>query len=380
MVRVQALALAAAVTLSASCTKRPPMILGAPMPPGCTKNTTATSERCIGWLIDRLLITAAYRPYRDGDIGGYVAEVGRRLVIASGDKRPWTFRVLDSSEIQAFASITTTVYINRGALSVLRDESELAGVLGHEIAHVLGGHAHEAFEELAYDLASSRSVADTARSARDDEIQADETAVLLVAKAGYDPHGVERMMRAYAATSPTDGEDPADHHPAWVERIARVQALAAAQPAGERNEAAFRARLEPLVVGDDPRNGAIIGGALVFAAVDVAVDLPASHEASSAHADSITVKLDAYNEIDVRLINVEIAPWFSEKPDKDGIVSHVIKRDRIALAISAKGPLARVAARRMYENARQPSAGELMWIQPRRVDLEAPRLLWLPPA
>jgi predicted Zn-dependent protease len=377
MGRVQALVLAVALTGSISCTTHSPMILGAPMPPGCAK--AALSERCMGWLLDRLLISAMHRPYLDHDVGTYVAEVGRRLVVASGDRRPWTFRVLDDTDVQAFAGLTTTVYINRGALALLRDESELAGVLGHEIAHVLGGHAHEAFEDLAKDLSWARDAADTVRSARDDEIQADETAVTLIAKAGYDAHGVERMMRAYAATSPSDGEDPGDSHPAWVERIARVQALAAAQPAGERYQEAFRERLAQLVVGTDPRNGAIIGDALVFAVADLAVDLPASRKGSSTHADSITVEIDAGNDIDVRVINIQVAPWFSDKPDKDGIVSHVIKRGRVAVAISAKGPLALAAARRMRDTARTPRADELRWVRPKRVDLDAPRVLWLPP-
>jgi predicted Zn-dependent protease len=354
------------------------MILGAPMPAGCRTNTT--SERCVGWLLDRILITAAFTPYRDAVIAGYVAEVGHKLVAASGDRRPWAFRVLDSTEIQAFAGMSTTIYVNRGALALLRDESELAGVLGHEIGHVLGGHTHESFEELAKDLASAtRTVAEHVQSARDDEIQADETAVLLLVRAGYDPHGVERMLRAYAATAPSDGEDASDRHPAWVERIARVQAITAGQPAGSREEAAFRARMAPLVVGADPRNGELVGGAIVFARAGLAVDLPAG-TTPKRQSGSFAIELDDANAIDLRLINAEMAPWFSSKPDKDGIVAHVIRAGSVALAISAKGPAALAAARHMFGTARRPRAAELQAIAPAHVDFGAPRLLWLPPS
>jgi len=375
MGRVPALALV--VALTTACTKRPPMILGAPMPPGCS-GKAVESERCIGWILDRILIKAAFTPYRDRDVGAYVAEVGRRLVVASGDKRPWTFRVLDGTEVQAFAGMSTVVYIQRGALALLRDESELAGVLGHEIGHVLGGHTHETFEELAKDLATNpMSQSEQVRAARDDEIQADETAVLLAAKAGYDPHGVERMLRAYAATAPDDGQDKDDTHPAWLERVARVQALAAAQPSGERFEARFRAGMASLVVGRDPRNGALVDTAAVFSAANVAVDLPRAARLEIEQS-SITAKLDADNVIDLRLVDAHLAPYLAMDKDDDVFTIYTV-RGPVALAISSKGVSGHAQAAQLLAAVRAPTSAELARITPARVDLAAPRLLWLPP-
>lgn len=376
MGRVQALALAAAL-ITAACTKRPPMILGAPMPPGCA-GKAVESERCIGWLLDRILIKAAFTPYRDHDVATYVTEVGRRLVAASGDRRAWTFRVLDATEVQAFAGMSTVVYIHRGALALLRDESELAGVLAHEIGHVLGGHTHETFEELAKDLARNpMSQSEQVRAARDDEIQADETAVLLAAKAGYDPHGVERMLRAYAATAPDDGQGRDDSHPAWIERLARVQALAVVQPAGERFEARFRERMASLVVGTDPRNGVLIGSAAVFSSVNVAVDLPRDAELKS-EKSSITAQLDAGNAIDLRLVDAHMAPYLAKDKDNDVFTIYTV-RGPVALAISSKGVFGHEEAKKLLAAVRTPTAAELAVIKPARVDLAAPRLLWLPP-
>ena len=287
MGRVRVLGLALALALIApGCAKRPPMILGARMPASCG-GAAASSEDCVGWLLDRLLLTTSFTPYRDPALAAYVARVGQRLVATTGDRRVWTFHVLDATEVQAFSGLATSVYLNRGALALLRDEAELAGVLGHEIGHVLGGHAHEAFEELGKDLARSPlTQSEEVRVARDDELQADETAVLLVSRAGYDPGGVERMLRAYAATSPADGDDPDDHHPGWTERIARVQALAAAHAGGERGEAAFRANVGRLVVGPDPRAGAVVGDAAVFAFAGLAVDLPHGSSATDRGGES----------------------------------------------------------------------------------------------
>lgn len=376
MGRVSALACVLAL-IAGGCTKRPPMIFGAPMPAGCT-GKSVESERCIGWILDRILIKAAFTPYRDREVGAYVAEVGRRLVAATGDRRPWTFRVLDGTDVQAFAGISTVVYIHRGALALLRDESELAGVLAHEIGHVLGGHTHESFEELAKDLASNpMSMDEQVRAARDDEIQADEMAVLLAAKAGYDPHGVERMLRAYAATVPDDGQGSTDTHPAWIERLARVQALAAVQPPGERFEARFGERMASLVVGRDPRNGTLVGTAAVFSSASVAVDLPRDAELRH-EKGSITAELDAGNAIDVRLVDAQMAPYLAKDRANDVLTIYTV-RGPVALAISSKGVFGHAEAKKLLSSARPPTAAELAAIRPVRVDLAAPRLLWLPP-
>jgi predicted Zn-dependent protease len=346
------------------------------MPAGC-QGAAASSERCVGWVLDRVLITTAFSPYDDAGIATYVAMVGRRLVQASGDRRAWTFRVLDSTEVQAFAGLSTTVYVNRGALALLRSEAELAAVLGHEIGHVLGGHLRENFDELGKDLGRSPLAESHAtRYARDDEIQADEVAVLLLVRAGYDPRAVERMLRAYAATSPTDGNDAGDHHPRWTERVARVQALAAVHPGGELGEPRFRARIANLIVGDDPRTAAIVGRAAVFAHAGVAVDLPAALQ-TIVDARTIALMVDARVVVDLRMIDPAIARTFRAPPAHD-TAFELVPAGRRVLAISVKGPDAAALAHRMRRSVRPPRPDELAQLRPQRIDLDAPRVLWLP--
>ena len=72
----------------------------------------------------------------------YVNELGQRL--AAQSHRPnlqWTFTVLDSPEINAFALPGGYVYVTRGIMAYLENEAELAGVMGHEIGHVTARHA-----------------------------------------------------------------------------------------------------------------------------------------------------------------------------------------------------------------------------------------------
>src|SRR5262245_45860144 len=79
--------------------------------------------------------------YADPKLQSYVNRVGQRLV-AHSDKpgMSFTFTVVDSPDINAFALPGGYVYINRGLLAYLESEAELAGVLGHEIGHVTAGH------------------------------------------------------------------------------------------------------------------------------------------------------------------------------------------------------------------------------------------------
>ena len=80
--------------------------------------------------------------YDDRELQDYVNRVGQRLV-ANSDRPdlPFTFTVIDSPDLNAFATPGGYVYIHRGLLAYLDSEAELAGVLGHEIAHVTARHA-----------------------------------------------------------------------------------------------------------------------------------------------------------------------------------------------------------------------------------------------
>ena len=79
--------------------------------------------------------------YDDPELQAYVDRIGQRLVANSDmPKKDFTFTVLDSPDINAFATPGGFIYMNRGLLAYLDTEAELAGVLGHEIGHVTGRH------------------------------------------------------------------------------------------------------------------------------------------------------------------------------------------------------------------------------------------------
>ena len=87
-------------------------------------------------------IMQQYGRYEDEALQQYVNSVGQRIAIQSHrPKLQYTFTVLDSDEVNAFALPGGYVYITRGIMAYLNSEAELAAVLGHEIGHVTARHA-----------------------------------------------------------------------------------------------------------------------------------------------------------------------------------------------------------------------------------------------
>ena len=79
---------------------------------------------------------------RDATVQAYVARIGRQLAArAKGERYPYSFSVADYREINAFALPGGPVWVNRGAIQSAGTESQLAGVLAHEIAHISQRHA-----------------------------------------------------------------------------------------------------------------------------------------------------------------------------------------------------------------------------------------------
>jgi predicted Zn-dependent protease len=164
----------------------------------------------------------------------------------------YTFKVIDTAEINAFALPGGFIYISRGMLDFVESDDELAGVIGHEIAHVALRHSARQIETIA----AGQMALDTILSANEEletiyqdqavqiatemvsmvalsgwgrmnELDADEYGTVFMAHAGYDPQAVlDLMHRLDSQSQEGSGEPMADllaTHPPFSERIARVE-------------------------------------------------------------------------------------------------------------------------------------------------------------
>ena len=203
----------------------------------------------------------------DATVNRYVDSIGARLVRqASGPKYPYSFDVANYREINAFALPGGPVWLHRGALSAAQNESQVAGVLAHEIAHIAQRHAASQMSKgmIANGLLSvlgalagndrGGQIAQVAgglaaqgymlKFSRDDERQADEVGAQIMKRAGWNPNGMVEFMqilRAQAGRDPGSVQTFLSSHPAPGERVTRLQQTVKRLGAGgTRDTAAFR--------------------------------------------------------------------------------------------------------------------------------------------
>jgi len=190
-----------------------------------TREINQDEEIAIGRDLAATLVGAAPL-VADAKVQRYVNNVGRW--IASQSERPdlpWQFGVLDAPQLNAFAVPGGTIFITRGLLERMQSESELAGVLGHEIGHVVKKHHLKAIQKgamtaLAGD-ALQMAVQNKNSAANEklvsfgkemysrgldkgDEFEADRLGVVLAARAGYDAYGLPAVLQTLQAMNAQD--------------------------------------------------------------------------------------------------------------------------------------------------------------------------------
>ncbi len=245
--------------------------------------------------------------FNHNGIAAYVSGVGNKLVANSEFAgQPFTFTVLDSEIVNAFALPGGYVYVTRGLLALASSEAELASVLGHEIGHVTARHTAQRVSSantanILTNLAGRGIQILTGSSelgsvvseiggtgaglylqsfSRDQEFEADSLGVRYMTRAGYDPAAAGGFLAKLQAQSELDaklaGRDPnagggmMASHPRTQDRVAKAVTEAAqgegakaqaalSKPATEIGREPFLTRISGLPYGADPREGIVRG-------------------------------------------------------------------------------------------------------------------------
>jgi predicted Zn-dependent protease len=198
----------------------------------------------------------------DPTANAYIRSLGQRLVAQTPMANlPWTFHVVDDPAINAFAIPGGHVYVNTGLINAASNASELAGVMGHEIAHGVARHSTQQMS-AQYGLSALASVllgqnagnlqqiaaqivagGALARFSRGAEREADERGIQYMHAAGFNAGGMASMFRKLAAQSqrqPGALEKFFSTHPVTEERIRDAEKRAAGLSGGVTDEAAFQ--------------------------------------------------------------------------------------------------------------------------------------------
>ena len=182
---------------------------------------------------------------KDEALQQYVNKVGRW--VASQSERsdlPWKFGVIDSNDLNAFAAPGGYVLITKGLYQKLANEAQLAGVLGHEIAHVVKKHQLKVLQKqqllnigagklsdllgkndkLAKKALSSGAEISARSLDKDAEFEADRMGMVLAARAGYDAFSLAEVLQTMSQTSSSDGSVALlfKTHPHPDERLAKL--------------------------------------------------------------------------------------------------------------------------------------------------------------
>ena len=221
--------------------------------------------------------------YTEPKLQAYVGEIVRRLVRA-GNPRSFEYhvRIVDIPEENAFATVGGYVYVTRGMLAQLNSETELAGVMAHEISHI--SHRHVAKQQtraLAYQVLGIGAIALGATVGNADnnlgmapvgvsaalatilssysqeaELEADESGLLMMAQAGYDPRGLVTFLRSLRTRERLTGlgyHGMLASHPETAARVAKseimAQLLAAQQSFSDPGDNTYKTQLVGLPFG-----------------------------------------------------------------------------------------------------------------------------------
>ena len=195
-----------------------------------------------------MMVEQTARMVQDPVINEYVNRIGQNLVRNSDAKVPFTIKVIDSDEINAFALPGGFFYVNSGLILAADEEAELAGVMAHEIAHVAARHQMQQMTRLQYaNLATiplifvgSWGVYEAASLAinlalpitflkfsRSFETEADYLGLQYMYKTGYDPQAFVSFFEKVEAkekAKPGTLAKAFASHPPTPDRIARAQA------------------------------------------------------------------------------------------------------------------------------------------------------------
>lgn len=235
--------------------------------------------------------------YSDPEVGAYVAGIAGRIAGQSGQPASsFTFTVLNSPVVNAFALPGGFVYITRGTLALASNEAEAAGVLGHEIGHVIAQHSEKRYDKSVFtnlgvagasilgsiflgsgagdligQVGQVGGGAYLASFSRENELEADTIGVKLLARVGYAPDAQAAFLQSLSDYSALEskkagaaGRDRVNDlfatHPGGPQRV--KEAMAAAKeypnsPVYRRDE--FLDRIDGMIYGDDPKEGVVRG-------------------------------------------------------------------------------------------------------------------------
>ena len=264
------------------------------------------TEARLGYQEHQKIVPQFGGAYADPAIDAYLTGIGDLLARTSEiPDQKFTFTVLDTPMVNAFALPGGYVYITRGLLALADNEAEVAGVLAHEIGHVTARHAAERYGQTmaanilglglgillgsgpATDLYGAVAGVALRSYSREPEYESDLLGVRYMSRAGYDPGAMATFLTRLLAHGRLEAElrgqpgkadafDIMQTHPRTAERIARAIAEAGTKTVAEPLIAReiYLGKIDGLLYGDDPEQGFVRGRRFLHPWLRFAFEVP----------------------------------------------------------------------------------------------------------
>jgi len=297
-----------------------------------------------------------YAVLNDAALQRYVDGVGQKLAAQSQRASlKWTFTVLDSPEVNAFALPGGYVYVTRGLLAYLGSEAELAGVVGHEIGHVTARHGAQratsqaragwavlgatvlgavvegvtgvrGIAQAAGNVAQTGAAGLIARYGREQELQADQLGAEYLARLHYDPQNMVDVIQVlkdqerYAADAAKAAGRAPPAAPGWLashpsndERLAQIRdtaaRLKATQPGGgwaDAGRTRFLRTIDGIPFGDSREQGVVRGRQFLHEPMGIAITAPAGWRIANDTSQVALVNAQGDAALVLRVVPAEV--------------------------------------------------------------------------
>ena len=267
-------------------------------------------ELSLGQQYHKQLMDQQYDVYDDPELQEYMSRLGQRLARKSHRPRiDYTFTLVDSPQVNAFALPGGYIYITRGIMAHFNSEAEFAGVLGHELGHVTARHSvQQQSASTASSIVGNILLASTDAGAgagnlfrtvqlaairgygREHELEADRLGAEYLARTGYDPEKMLGVVRILAdqedyerRRAEAEGREPNIYHgvfsthpdnDARLQEVIRAADKYAADDPRPSGREAYLKRIDGMTYGPGASQGAVVDREFLHLELDAALEAP----------------------------------------------------------------------------------------------------------
>jgi len=261
--------------------------------------------------------------YNNKILQNYIDRIGKKVALNSEFPNiRWTFTILDTPLVNAFALPGGYIYITRGLLSLANDEAEVASVLGHEIGHVTARHTAERHAKSTFsniglevlDIIVGQPIVSNLANiglqgvlssfSRSQELEADKLGIRYIRKSHYDPYGSVRFLKRLDSLVKISSENNKNFinsifatHPKTLDRAEYTKFLSdnSGDNLNNKNRENYLNAIDRMVYGESSKHGVVKNNQFLHLDLNFTFSVPAGY--SLVNNDNAVISHNSDNEV-----------------------------------------------------------------------------------